>query len=175
MRLPPFRLGNPTHRSVRSLVAQLAALLGSPWNEARALGLSNPTHHSIVSLVELEFESKSGRGWIACTTDAIFLDAKLLYYYDVLIDFRSAACDTQHTASILCLQAHRPVEQCRSSKADRGATVSVAEAPAPSDGMFIPGTHSSPPGAVTALRVQQVVTTLALLDAFRAHTAGVLL
>ena len=43
----------------------------------------------------------------------------------------------------------------------------------PSNRMFIPGTHSSPPGAVTARRVQQIVTTLALLVAFRAHTAAV--
>lgn len=42
---------------------------------------------------KLEFESKSCRGWIACTTDAIFLDKPS--YYDLLIDLRSATPNTR--------------------------------------------------------------------------------
>ncbi|KAI8969537.1 hypothetical protein BD414DRAFT_503180 [Trametes punicea] len=44
---------------------------------------------------KLEFESKSGRGWIACTTDSIFLDKPA--YYDLLIDLRSATPNTRPT------------------------------------------------------------------------------
>ena len=44
-------------------------------------------------LDKLEFESKSGRGWIACTTDAIFLDKPS--YYDLVIDLRSATPNTR--------------------------------------------------------------------------------
>ncbi|KAI0739915.1 hypothetical protein C8Q80DRAFT_1200979 [Daedaleopsis nitida] len=39
-------------------------------------------------LDKLESESKSSRGWIACTTDSIFLDKPT--HYDLLIDLRSA-------------------------------------------------------------------------------------
>ena len=67
MRLLLFRLSNPTHRSARSLVVLPASLLGSRWNEALALGLSNLAHRSGISFVELEFERKSGHGWIAGT------------------------------------------------------------------------------------------------------------
>ncbi|RPD53578.1 hypothetical protein L226DRAFT_509969 [Lentinus tigrinus ALCF2SS1-7] len=44
-------------------------------------------------LDKLEFESKSGRGWIACTTDSIFLDKPS--YYDLLIDLRSTTPNTR--------------------------------------------------------------------------------
>ncbi|EJF59440.1 hypothetical protein DICSQDRAFT_65039 [Dichomitus squalens LYAD-421 SS1] len=44
-------------------------------------------------LDKLAFESKSGRGWIACTTDSIFLDKPS--YYDLLIDLRSATPNTR--------------------------------------------------------------------------------
>lgn len=37
---------------------------------------------------KLNLESKSGRGWIACTTDSIFLDKPS--YYDLIIDLRTA-------------------------------------------------------------------------------------
>ncbi|KAI0357232.1 hypothetical protein OH77DRAFT_1435926 [Trametes cingulata] len=49
-------------------------------------------------LDKLEFESKSGRGWIACTTDSIFLDKPS--YYDLLIDLRSATPNTRPTFHI---------------------------------------------------------------------------
>lgn len=39
-------------------------------------------------LDKLDFESKTGRGWIACTTDSIFFDKPS--YYDLIIDLRSA-------------------------------------------------------------------------------------
>ncbi|KAM5541519.1 hypothetical protein V8D89_004709 [Ganoderma adspersum] len=42
---------------------------------------------------KLAFESKSGRGWIACTTDSIFLDKPS--YYDLLIDLRNATPNTR--------------------------------------------------------------------------------
>ena len=61
-------------------------------------------------------------------------------------------------------------------KAD--ARTSVEEAPAPSAGMFIPGERSRVATAYEAdqgpRRARQVATTIALLDAFRAHTAAVL-
>ena len=44
-------------------------------------------------LDKLAFESKSGRGWIACTTDSIFLDKPS--YYDLLIDLRNATPNTR--------------------------------------------------------------------------------
>ncbi|KAJ2972847.1 hypothetical protein NUW54_g12180 [Trametes sanguinea] len=53
---------------------------------------------------KLEFESKSGRGWIACTTDSIFLDKPA--YYDLLIDLRSATPNTRPTF-------HRPLHMER--------------------------------------------------------------
>ena len=57
------------------------------------------------------------------------------------------------------------------------AQITTEEAPAPSDGMFIPGERSRV-GAAHEVdqgprRARQVATTLALLDAFRAHTAAV--
>ena len=44
-------------------------------------------------LDKLAFESKSDRGWIACTTDSIFLDKPS--YYDLLIDLRNATPNTR--------------------------------------------------------------------------------
>ncbi|OJT13250.1 hypothetical protein TRAPUB_10185 [Trametes pubescens] len=49
-------------------------------------------------LDKLEFESKSGRGWIACTTDSIYLDKPSCY--DLLIDLRSATPNTRPTFHI---------------------------------------------------------------------------
>ncbi|KAL1942164.1 hypothetical protein VTO73DRAFT_6228 [Trametes versicolor] len=54
-------------------------------------------------LDKLEFESKSGRGWIACTTDSIYLDKPSCY--DLLIDLRSATPNTRPTFHI-----SKPVE-----------------------------------------------------------------
>ncbi|KAI0925403.1 hypothetical protein AcV7_005657 [Taiwanofungus camphoratus] len=42
---------------------------------------------------KLSKESKSGRGWIACTTDAIFLEKPS--YYDLLIDLRTSTPNTR--------------------------------------------------------------------------------
>ncbi|TFY60215.1 hypothetical protein EVJ58_g5293 [Rhodofomes roseus] len=44
---------------------------------------------------KLEEESKSGRGWIACTTDAIFLEKPSCY--DLLIDLRTSTPNTRPT------------------------------------------------------------------------------
>ncbi|KZT66324.1 hypothetical protein DAEQUDRAFT_813671 [Daedalea quercina L-15889] len=46
-------------------------------------------------LSKLDEESKSGRGWIACTTDAIFLERPS--YYDLLIDLRTSTPNTRPT------------------------------------------------------------------------------
>ncbi|KAH9896059.1 hypothetical protein C8Q73DRAFT_690678 [Cubamyces lactineus] len=55
-------------------------------------------------LDKLEFESKTGRGWIACTTDSIFLDKPS--YYDLLIDLRSTTPNTRPSFHV-----SKPVEQ----------------------------------------------------------------
>ncbi len=55
-------------------------------------------------LDKLDFESKSGRGWIACTTDSIFLDKPS--YYDLLIDLRSTTPNTRPAFYV-----PKPVEQ----------------------------------------------------------------
>ncbi|KAH9850465.1 hypothetical protein C2E23DRAFT_869926 [Lenzites betulinus] len=55
-------------------------------------------------LDKLEFESKSGRGWVACTTDSIFFDKP--GYYDLLIDLRPATPNTRPTFHV-----PKPVEQ----------------------------------------------------------------
>ncbi|KAI1784570.1 hypothetical protein LXA43DRAFT_1122371 [Ganoderma leucocontextum] len=44
-------------------------------------------------LDKLAFESKAGCGWIACTTDSIFLDKPS--YYDLLIDLRNTTPNTR--------------------------------------------------------------------------------
>lgn len=44
---------------------------------------------------KLEEESKTGRGWIACTTDAIFLEKPSCY--DLLIDLRTSTPNTRPT------------------------------------------------------------------------------
>ncbi|CDO70165.1 hypothetical protein BN946_scf185009.g16 [Trametes cinnabarina] len=59
---------------------------------------------TLSDLDKLEFESKSGRGWIACTTDSIFLDKPA--HYDLLIDLRSATPNTRPTFHV-----SKPVEQ----------------------------------------------------------------
>ncbi|KDR73035.1 hypothetical protein GALMADRAFT_212991 [Galerina marginata CBS 339.88] len=43
---------------------------------------------TLVDLDRLEAESKTGRGWIACTTDAIFMEKPS--YYDLLIDLTTS-------------------------------------------------------------------------------------
>ncbi|PCH34611.1 hypothetical protein WOLCODRAFT_124733 [Wolfiporia cocos MD-104 SS10] len=55
-------------------------------------------------LPKLEYESQSGRGWIACTTDAIFLEKPS--YYDLLIDLRTSTPNTRPT-----FYASKPAEQ----------------------------------------------------------------
>jgi len=44
----------------------------------------------------LERESRTGRGWIACTTDAVFLEKP--QHYDLVIDLTSYAPDRRATA-----------------------------------------------------------------------------
>ncbi|KAH7886752.1 hypothetical protein F5I97DRAFT_1869973 [Phlebopus sp. FC_14] len=61
----------------------------STWYRARLKGKSKEgiTVFGMVTLSDLDkmhHEGKSGRGWIACTTDAIFLEKPS--YYDLLID-----------------------------------------------------------------------------------------
>ncbi|KAL6310279.1 hypothetical protein BKA93DRAFT_755212 [Sparassis latifolia] len=46
-------------------------------------------------LDKLDVESKTGRGWIACTTDALFLEKPA--YYDLVIDLRTSTPNTRPT------------------------------------------------------------------------------
>ncbi|KAF8151642.1 hypothetical protein B0H34DRAFT_755784 [Crassisporium funariophilum] len=46
---------------------------------------------TLVDLDRLESESQSGRGWVACTTDAIFMEKPS--YYDLLIDLTTSTPD----------------------------------------------------------------------------------
>ncbi|EMD36073.1 hypothetical protein CERSUDRAFT_115984 [Gelatoporia subvermispora B] len=55
-------------------------------------------------LDRLESESKKGRGWIACTTDALFLEKPA--HYDLLIDLRTATPNTRPTFYVA-----KPLEQ----------------------------------------------------------------
>ena len=59
-------------------------LKGKSTGAVKVLGMV-----TLNDLDKLEFESKSGRGWIACTTDSIFLDKPS--YYDLLIDLTMAS------------------------------------------------------------------------------------
>ncbi|KAH9938813.1 uncharacterized protein BXZ73DRAFT_89188 [Epithele typhae] len=68
----------------------IAPLKGKNAAGVKVLGMV-----TLNDLDKLDFESKSGRGWIACTTDAIFLDKPA--YYDLLIDLRSATPNTRPT------------------------------------------------------------------------------
>ncbi|CCM02730.1 uncharacterized protein FIBRA_04837 [Fibroporia radiculosa] len=55
-------------------------------------------------LSKLEEESRTGRGWVACTTDAIFLEKPS--YYDLLIDLRTSTPNTRPTFYV-----SKPVDQ----------------------------------------------------------------
>lgn len=46
---------------------------------------------TLADLNRLEAESQTGRGWIACTTDAIFMEKPS--YYDLIIDLTTLTCD----------------------------------------------------------------------------------
>ncbi|KAH9946749.1 hypothetical protein B0H21DRAFT_742241 [Amylocystis lapponica] len=48
---------------------------------------------TLTDLDKLEMESKTGRGWIACTTDAIFLEKPSCY--DLIIDLRTSTPNTR--------------------------------------------------------------------------------
>ncbi|OSX62954.1 hypothetical protein POSPLADRAFT_1169563 [Postia placenta MAD-698-R-SB12] len=50
---------------------------------------------TLSDLPKLEQESKTGRGWVACTTDALFLEKP--QYYDLLIDLRTSTPNTRPT------------------------------------------------------------------------------
>ena len=74
-------------------------LKGKSTGAVKVLGMV-----TLNDLDKLEFESKSGRGWIACTTDSIFLDKPS--YYDLLIDLRSTTPNTRPSFYV-----PKPVEQ----------------------------------------------------------------
>ncbi|KAI0820886.1 hypothetical protein BC628DRAFT_1394823 [Trametes gibbosa] len=74
-------------------------LKGRNTSGVRVLGMV-----TLNDLDKLEFESKSGRGWVACTTDSIFFDKPS--YYDLLIDLRPATPNTRPTFHV-----PKPVEQ----------------------------------------------------------------
>ncbi|OCH89520.1 hypothetical protein OBBRIDRAFT_888367 [Obba rivulosa] len=74
-------------------------LTGKSAQGMRVLGMV-----TLNDLERLEDESEKGRGWIACTTDAIFLEKPT--YYDLLIDLRTATPNTRPTFYV-----SKPVEQ----------------------------------------------------------------
>ncbi|KAF4622156.1 hypothetical protein D9613_009405 [Agrocybe pediades] len=59
---------------------------------------------TLVDLDRLEAESRTGRGWIACTTDAIFMEKPS--YYDLLIDLTTS---TPNKATRPTFYASKPV------------------------------------------------------------------
>ncbi|KZT03059.1 uncharacterized protein LAESUDRAFT_814904 [Laetiporus sulphureus 93-53] len=59
---------------------------------------------TLSDLPKLDEESKSGRGWIACTTDAIFLEKPQCY--DLLVDLRTSTPNTRPTFYV-----SKPTEQ----------------------------------------------------------------
>ena len=64
--------------------ASTSRLKGKSKEPVKILGVV-----TLHDLDRLEAESKTGRGWIACTTDAIFLEKPA--YYDLVIDLTTAA------------------------------------------------------------------------------------
>ncbi|KAF9530702.1 hypothetical protein CPB83DRAFT_810102 [Crepidotus variabilis] len=60
---------------------------------------------TLADLDRLEKESQTGRGWIACTTDAIFMDKPS--HYDLLIDLTTS---TPNKATRPTFHASKPVE-----------------------------------------------------------------
>lgn len=63
-------------------------LMGKSTEGVKVLGMV-----TLNDLSKLEEESKSSRGWIACTTDAIFLEKPSCY--DLLIDLRTSTPNTR--------------------------------------------------------------------------------
>ena len=74
----------------------------------------SPTVLGMVTLSDLqrlERESESGRGWIACTTDAIFMERP--QYYDLIIDLTTS---TPSKASRPALYMSKPVPASSNGK-----------------------------------------------------------
>lgn len=74
----------------------------------------SPTVLGMVTLSDLqrlERESESGRGWIACTTDAIFMEKP--QYYDLIIDLTTS---TPSKASRPALYMSKPVPASANGK-----------------------------------------------------------
>ncbi|KAK7047595.1 hypothetical protein VNI00_006363 [Paramarasmius palmivorus] len=66
---------------------------------------------TLTDLDRLQAESRTGRGWIACTTDAIFLEKPS--HYDLLIDLTTSTPDK---ATRPTFYASSPIEQATSSR-----------------------------------------------------------
>uniref|UniRef100_A0A0W0G5B6 Protein LCHN n=1 Tax=Moniliophthora roreri TaxID=221103 RepID=A0A0W0G5B6_MONRR len=66
---------------------------------------------TLSDLDRLQAESQTGRGWIACTTDAIFLEKPA--HYDLLIDLTTS---TPNKATRPTFHASRPIDQPTSSR-----------------------------------------------------------
>ncbi|EGO22871.1 hypothetical protein SERLADRAFT_356865 [Serpula lacrymans var. lacrymans S7.9] len=89
---------------------------GSYGNTLRGKCRENTNVLGMVTLSDLDKltqEGKAGRGWIACTTDAIFLEKP--YYYDLLIDLTTS---TPSKASRPTFYLSKPVQ----STGSRGPT-----------------------------------------------------
>ena len=55
----------------------------TPQESPRVLGMV-----TLNDITSLEAESATGRGWIACTTDALFMEKP--QYYDLIIDLTTS-------------------------------------------------------------------------------------
>ncbi|KAL4071859.1 hypothetical protein J3A83DRAFT_4236902 [Scleroderma citrinum] len=66
---------------------------------------------TLSDLDKMHYEGKTGRGWIACTTDAIFLEKPS--YYDLVIDLTTS---TPSRASRPTLYQSKPVQQASNSR-----------------------------------------------------------
>ncbi|KAG8807822.1 hypothetical protein FRC17_004252, partial [Serendipita sp. 399] len=83
------------------LLAQLAAVISTGEEGSSNVHAQRITVLGIVGLIDLkriEEVSAQGNGWIACTTDAIFLEKTGLY--DLLIDLTSPAQQRPHRPSL---------------------------------------------------------------------------
>ncbi len=86
-----FRGPNGPHDQDEAPSAAIPQLKGKHKEGINVLG--SVTLHDIDML---ERESRTGRGWIACTTDAVFLEKP--QHYDLVIDLTFYAPDRRATA-----------------------------------------------------------------------------
>ncbi|KAJ7583856.1 hypothetical protein C8J56DRAFT_1005133 [Mycena floridula] len=76
---------------------------------------------TLIDIDRLEAEGKTGRGWIACTSDAIFLEKPS--YYDLLIDLTTS---TPNKATRPSFSVSQPIPQPTSYQTHRLATTRFA-------------------------------------------------